>query len=69
MQLKEREAIIQRIVEESNQASKQAGKKRVLVEWRAKLEKEPILLGRADRGAGAVAVAGAGRRGRRGAMR
>ena len=44
MQLKEREAIIQKIVEESNQASKEAGKRRVLVEWRAKLEKEPILL-------------------------
>ena len=44
MQLKEREAIIQKIVEESNQASKEAGKQRVLVEWRAKLEKEPILL-------------------------
>ena len=43
MQLKEREAIIQKIVEESNQASKEAGKQRVLVEWRAKLEKEPIL--------------------------
>ena len=44
MQPKEREAIIQKIVEESNQASKEAGKQRVLVEWRAKLEKEPILL-------------------------
>jgi hypothetical protein len=43
MQLKEREAIIQKIIEESNQASKEAGKQRVLVEWRAKLEKEPIL--------------------------
>ena len=43
MQPKEREAIIQKIVEESNQASKEAGKQRVLVEWRAKLEKEPIL--------------------------
>ncbi len=44
MQRKEREAIIQKIVEESNQASKEAGKQRVLAEWRAKLEKEPILL-------------------------
>ena len=43
MQIKDREAIIQKIVEESNQASKEAGKQRVLVEWRAKLEKEPIL--------------------------
>ena len=43
MQLEEREAIIQKIVEESNQSSKRAGKQRVLVEWRAKLEKEPIL--------------------------
>lgn len=37
----EREAIIQKIVEESNQASKEPGKQRVLVEWRAKLEKQP----------------------------
>ncbi len=44
MQTKDREAIIQKIVEESNQAAKEAGKQRVLVEWRAKLEKEPILL-------------------------
>ena len=44
MQIKDREAIIQKIVEESNQAVKEAGKQRVLVEWRAKLEKEPILL-------------------------
>lgn len=42
MQPKERDAIIQKIVEESNQASKEAGKQRVLVEWRAKLEKEPV---------------------------
>ncbi len=44
MQPKECEAIIQKIIEESNQASKEAGKHRVLVEWRAKLEKEPFLL-------------------------
>ena len=44
MQIKDREAIIQKIVEESNQATKEAGKQRVLVEWRAKLEKEPFHL-------------------------
>jgi hypothetical protein len=43
MQPKERGAIIQKIVEESNQASKESDKQRVLVEWRAKLEKESTL--------------------------
>lgn len=38
---KEREAIIQKIIDESNQLPKEAGKHRVLVAWRAKLEKEP----------------------------
>jgi hypothetical protein len=44
MASKEREAIIQRIVEESNQEPKEAGKHRVLVAWRAKLEQEPTNL-------------------------
>ena len=33
--------IIQQIVDESNHEPKEAGKRRVLVGWRAKLEKEP----------------------------
>jgi hypothetical protein len=44
MQPDEREAIIQKIVDESNQEAKEAGKQRLLVEWRAKLSKEPTLL-------------------------
>lgn len=40
----EREAIIQRIIDETNHESKEAGKQRVLTEWRAKLEHEPTLL-------------------------
>ena len=35
------ETIIQRIVDETNHEPKEAGKNRILVEWRAKLEKEP----------------------------
>ena len=42
MRLKEWEATIQKIVDECNQEPKIAG--RVLMEWRAKLEKEPNLL-------------------------
>ena len=44
MQLKEREATIQKIIDESNHESKEAGKQRVLTEWRAKLQHEPTLL-------------------------
>ena len=44
MQLKEREAIIQKMVEESNLELKEKGKQRVLTKWRAKLEHEPTLL-------------------------
>ena len=44
MQPKEREAIIQKIIDESNHESKEAGKHRVLTEWRARLEHEPTLL-------------------------
>ena len=42
MRLKEWEATIQKIVDECNQEQERAD--RVLVEWRAKLEKEPTLL-------------------------
>ena len=42
MRLKEWEATIQKIVDEYNQEPKIAD--RVLMEWRAKLEKEPNLL-------------------------
>ena len=42
MRLKEWEATIQKIVDEYNQEPKIAD--RVLMEWRAKLEKEPTLL-------------------------
>ncbi|MDB5340957.1 MAG: hypothetical protein JWN70_6576 [Planctomycetaceae bacterium] len=41
MNLKPWETIIQQIVDESNQESKEAAKGRILVKWRAKLEKEP----------------------------
>jgi hypothetical protein len=39
--LKDSEAIIQKIVDESNHEPKEVGKHRLLVQWRAKLEKEP----------------------------
>ena len=42
MRLEEWEVTIQKIVDECNQEPKIAG--RVLMEWRAKLEKEPTLL-------------------------
>ena len=42
MRLEEWEVTIQKIVDECNQGQERAGK--VLVEWRAKLEKEPNLL-------------------------
>ena len=35
------ETIIQQIVDDSNHEPKEAGKHRLLVGWRAKLEKEP----------------------------
>lgn len=41
MVLKKWEAIVQQIVNESNLEPKEAGKQRLLVGWRAKLEKEP----------------------------
>jgi hypothetical protein len=44
MNLKNWEATIQQISNESNQEPKEAGKHRILTAWRAKLEKEPTLL-------------------------
>jgi hypothetical protein len=41
MTLKEWDTIIQQIVNESNQEPKEAGKRRLLMKWREKLEKEP----------------------------
>lgn len=41
MPLKAWETIIQTIVDETNREPKEAGKHRLLVGWRAKLEKEP----------------------------
>ena len=41
MALKEWETTIQQIVNESNREPKESGKQRLLVGWRAKLEKEP----------------------------
>lgn len=38
------EPIIQQIVDDSNHEPKEAGKHRLLVGWRAKLEKEPTHL-------------------------
>jgi hypothetical protein len=38
------EATIQQIVAESNHEPKEAGKQKVLTNWRAKLEKEPTSL-------------------------
>ena len=41
MILNEHETIVRQIVDESNHEPKEAGKSRVLMGWRAKLEKEP----------------------------
>ena len=41
MILEEHETIVRQIVDESNHEPKEAGKSRVLMGWRAKLEKEP----------------------------
>jgi len=41
MILEEHEAIVRQIEDESNHEPKNAGKNRVLMGWRAKLEKEP----------------------------
>ena len=44
MALQEREPIIQQIVDEVRQVSKESGKTRLFMEWRAKLAKEPLHL-------------------------
>lgn len=44
MRHEDREAIIQNIVDESNLELKEAGRQRVLTEWRAKLGQEPTHL-------------------------
>jgi|AntAceMinimDraft_11_1070367.scaffolds.fasta_scaffold09389_1 hypothetical protein len=44
MILKEWEPIIQQFVDQSNNELQDAGKRRVLVEWRAKLSREPFRL-------------------------
>lgn len=44
MILKEHESIVQQIIDDSNLEPKEAGKYRLLVGWRAKLEKEPPFL-------------------------
>ena len=42
--LEDWEATVEKIVDESNRMPKQSGKQRVLMNWRAKLQKEPNLL-------------------------
>lgn len=42
--LEDWEATIEKIVNETNQSPKESGKRRILDDWRAKLEKEPNLL-------------------------
>jgi hypothetical protein len=44
MNLKDREATIKQIADESNQEPREAGRQKLLTAWRAKLEKEPTLL-------------------------
>jgi hypothetical protein len=44
MNLKDWEATIQQIADESNHEPKESGKRRIVTEWRAKLEKEPTSL-------------------------
>jgi hypothetical protein len=44
MNAKEWEQTVQSIVDDSNLQTKEAGKHRVLTEWRSKLEREPQLL-------------------------
>jgi len=45
MILEEHETIVRQIVNESNHEPKEGGKTRLLMRWRAKLEKEPPHLG------------------------
>jgi hypothetical protein len=44
MNSKEWEQTVRTIVDDSHQQPKEAGKHRVLTEWRAKLEREPTFL-------------------------
>ncbi len=44
MHLQEWEATIQEIIDECNHEQEGGGKDRILMAWRAKLEKEPTLL-------------------------
>ncbi len=44
MRLQEWEVTIQEIVDECNYEQEEGGKDRILMAWRAKLEKEPTLL-------------------------
>ena len=44
MRLQEWEVTIQEIIDECNHEQKETGADRIIVKWRAKLEKEPTLL-------------------------
>ncbi len=44
MRLQEWEVTIQEIIDECNHEQKESGENRILIKWRAKLEKEPTLL-------------------------
>ena len=44
MRLEEWEVTIQEIIDECNHEQTEGGKDRILVKWRAKLEKEPTVL-------------------------
>ena len=44
MSLQEWETTIQEIIDECNQEQKKGSKNKILIAWRAKLEKEPSLL-------------------------
>ena len=44
MRLQEWEVTIQKIVDECNHEQEETGEDRILMKWRAKLEKEPALL-------------------------
>ena len=44
MRFKDWEVTIQKILDESAQEQKEAGKDRILTEWRVRLEKEPTCL-------------------------
>jgi hypothetical protein len=44
MKIRDWEATIQKMLEESNREPRESGKHRVLTQWRAKLAQEPYLL-------------------------